>query len=116
MKKQDGHENLARNDYFSLNRVRRSEETYQIEIQLGNMVAHFFGTFPFTQTDLAENQLEDRLTPPLQHSQNTRLSETSQLGRTHSYIYKDYMHLQTEDKGLIVSCTWPWAWPISVFF
>ena len=44
-----------------------------MEMQLGNMVAHVSGTFPFTQTDLAENQFEDRLTPPSQHSQNTRL-------------------------------------------
>ena len=49
------------------------KKMYQMEIQLGNMVAHFFGTFPFTQTELAENQSEDRLTPPSQHSQNTRL-------------------------------------------
>ena len=58
---------------FSLTGSDVQKKTYQIEIQLRNMVAHFFGTFPFTQAHLAENQLVDRLTPTLQYSENTRL-------------------------------------------
>ena len=49
------------------------QKIYQMEIQPENMVAHFFGTFPFTQTDLAENQFKNRLILPSQHSQNTIL-------------------------------------------
>ena len=58
---------------FSLTGPDVQKKMYQMEIQLENMVAHFFGTFPFTQTDLAENSFENRLILPSQHSQNTRL-------------------------------------------
>ena len=58
---------------FSFTESDVQKKMYQMEIQLGNTVAHFLGTFPFTQTDLAENQFEDRLTPPSKHIQNTRL-------------------------------------------
>ena len=40
---------------FSLTGPDIQKKMYQMEIQLENMVAHFFGTFPFTQTDLDEN-------------------------------------------------------------
>ena len=40
---------------FSLTGPDVQKKMYQMEIQLENMAAHFFGTFPFTQTDLAEN-------------------------------------------------------------
>ena len=40
---------------ISLTGTDVQKKLYQMEIQLENMVAHFFGTFPFTQTDLAEN-------------------------------------------------------------
>ena len=40
---------------FSLTGPDVQKKMYQIEIQLENMVAHLFGTFPFTQRDLAEN-------------------------------------------------------------
>ena len=40
---------------FSLTGPDVQKKMYQMEIQLENMVAHFFGIFPFTQTDLAEN-------------------------------------------------------------
>ena len=56
---------FTRDDYFQLG------NTGIMEIQLENMVAHFFCTFPFTLTDLAENLFENRLILPSQHSQNT---------------------------------------------
>ena len=40
---------------FSLTGPDVQKKKYQMKIQLENIVAHFFGTFPFTQTDLAEN-------------------------------------------------------------
>ena len=64
---------------FSFTGSDVQKKTYQIEIELGNTAAHFLCTFPFTQTDLAENQFENRLTPPSQHIQNTRL-------RLHNFV------------------------------
>ena len=40
---------------FSLTGPDVQKKMYQTEIQLENMVTHIFGTFPFTQTELAEN-------------------------------------------------------------
>ena len=55
MKKQDGHKTSLVIIIFSLTGPDVQKKMYQMEIQLENMVAHFFGTFPFTQTDLAKN-------------------------------------------------------------
>ena len=56
MKKQDGHKktSLVRN-IFSLTGPDVQKKMYQMETQLENMMAHSFGTFPFTHMDLAEN-------------------------------------------------------------
>ena len=53
---------------FSFTGSDVQNKMYQMEIQLGNTVAHFLGTFPFTQTALVENQFENRLIPPSQQS------------------------------------------------
>ena len=54
--KQDGHKKtLLQMITFSLTGPDFQKKMYQMEIQLGYMVVHLSGTFPFTQTDLAEN-------------------------------------------------------------
>ena len=56
MKKQDGHKKISLvMIIFNLTGPDVQKKMYQMKIQLENMVAPFFGTFPFTHTDLAEN-------------------------------------------------------------